>query len=223
MVYVVLIGIGVVVCFVLIGVIPFRFARHVKSGKRIVACVGDSNTFGEFLFPRHKKNYPYLLQKLMPEYQIFNLGVNGSTGKIFSVNTYIKTSSFDESIHLEPDVVIIILGSNDSKKINWTNKDDFKKEYKELILQYRKLGNKPEIYIGTPMYPHGKSYGIDYVNFDDINKSIFEIGVECGIPVIDFYNKTKKYIEYFGFDKVHLNRKGHLFVAQTICDFIDRY
>lgn len=222
MIYLFFIGIFIVILFILYGVIPTPLKVKVDTSKKKIACVGDSNTYGEMIFCRFLHHYPRVLQKLKPDYQVFNFGVSGTTAKIFSKKPYIKTFAFQNSLKIKPDIIILCLGSNDSKKKNWTSREDFFVEYEELLHHYFNLPNRPQIILATPMYPHDRKYGIQYIHFKDINESILTLGKKYNLSVIDFYSKTKKYIEYFSFDNVHLNRKGAQLVAQTICEFLTK-
>jgi len=53
-----------------------------------------------------------------------------------------------------PDVVIFMLGTNDSRMKGWSKKA-FKKQFKDTINQIRKLKSKPLIFVSipVPLYP----------------------------------------------------------------------
>lgn len=89
-----------------------------------VACVGASITFGAGTTPG--KSYPSQLQALLgPGWQVKNFGVSGRTVTKKGDHPYWNEKAFQAAQDFQPDAVIILLGSNDTKAANWTHKDDF--------------------------------------------------------------------------------------------------
>ena len=63
---------------------------------------------------------------------------------------YQKENAFKAALAYKPDVVVIMLGTNDTKPQNWKFKDQFAADYKDLIEQFAKLPSKPRIFICRP-------------------------------------------------------------------------
>src|SRR3954469_23880998 len=82
-----------------------------------IACVGDSITFGYGL--QEVEKYPAVLGKLLGDrYQIGNFGVNGATLLKKGDNPYWKVPAFQAATDFKPNIVVIKLGTNDTKAQN---------------------------------------------------------------------------------------------------------
>ena len=72
-----------------------------------VACVGDS-------IPRGS-GYTVKLQSLLgTHYSVVNSGVDGSTVSLNSKRPYIRQPEFQKAEEFQPDIVVIMLGTNDA-------------------------------------------------------------------------------------------------------------
>jgi len=114
-----------------------------------VACIGNSITEG---FGRENPDsYPNQLDELLgDEYNVRNFGIGS--------RTLLKNGDYpywDEDIFLlaqdfQPDIVIFLLGTNDSKPQNWAYKDEFYSDYVDMVNVFRNLDSEPEIFVGFP-------------------------------------------------------------------------
>lgn len=78
-----------------------------SAGKIRVACVGDSITGGT--------DYPADLWMLLgANYTVGIFGVGGSTVALDSGKPYMNESAFQDAKKFQPDIVIIMLGTNDA-------------------------------------------------------------------------------------------------------------
>ena len=72
-----------------------------------VACVGDSITQGS--------GYPNKLQTLLgSNFTVRNFGVSGSTVSLNSIKPYMKQTAFRKAEDFDPQIVVIMLGTNDA-------------------------------------------------------------------------------------------------------------
>lgn len=118
-----------------------------------VTCVGDSITFGECA-TASDASYPSVMAEILGDgYVIENCGksgaavINGETAIL-----YTSTAEYRKSLESNPDVVIMMLGTNDSCSRNdWTaeKEADFKAKYIALIDNYAGLESKPRIILAT--------------------------------------------------------------------------
>lgn len=127
-----------------------------SSGALRVACVGDSLTAG-FHASFVDRSYPSVLQRLLgSEYYVMNFGHSGATltgpqadwpAKI----VYSHTEEYTQSLQSEPDLVIIMLGSNDATQMVWpTFRQDFEPAYGQLVGVYQSLPTKPTVLVAVP-------------------------------------------------------------------------
>lgn len=199
------------------------------DGQTKVACIGDSTTYGHGIKNWKNNNYPALLQKeLGDDYCVVNFGINGSTAQSFGDQPYIENEIFKESLAFDADIIVFMLGTNDSKAENFRSTGDFKKEYSELINKYIENNEKAEIYICTPasaFYIDGKTEGpaefeIDINNVGKITQSVKELAEEREFKLIDINALTFQHPEWFEKDGVHPNNKGAENIAKAIAKTI---
>lgn len=107
-----------------ISILSFYTIRISAADRKLkVACVGNSITFGAGIANRDLNSYPAQLQYFLgDEYEIKNFGVSRTTALSKGDHPYIKTSAFKESQAYLPDIVLIKLGTNDTKPQNWKYK-----------------------------------------------------------------------------------------------------
>jgi acyl-CoA thioesterase-1 len=86
-----------------------------------------------------------------------NFGVSGRTLLKRGDFPYWKERAYTNSLSLNPDMVIIQLGTNDSKPQKWRYATNFVSDYDELIASYARLTSSPAIYLCTPcpVYANG--------------------------------------------------------------------
>ena len=60
-----------------------------------------------------------------------------------------KTTEFDMASKASPDVVVIMLGTNDVRKSEW-NQGQFFNDYVELIKVFQNLKSKPQVFVTIP-------------------------------------------------------------------------
>ncbi len=134
------------VCLAFLASTAGSWAERIK-----VACVGNSITYGAGIANREKNSYPSQLQYYLGDgYEVKNFGSNGATALVSGDYPYVKTSVYKESKAFQPDIVLIKLGTNDTKPHNW-NKEQFVIDYQSLIDTYRSLESHPRIILLTPV------------------------------------------------------------------------
>jgi lysophospholipase L1-like esterase len=186
-----------------------------------IACVGDSLTYGHLVKDREVNCYPAVLNELLgDDYVVGNFGVNGHTMLKTGDRPYWEHENFKFSSMIEPDIVIIMLGSNDSKPHNFTSIEDFIGTYEEMIIHYRELALKPRVYMVTPptVFPP-ESSEMSTIRSEEVNRmavAIKELGKKLRVSVIDVNKKTADYPEGFVADGVHTNKNGAKLIANII-------
>ena len=181
-----------------------------------VACVGDSITMGSHVTDRDKNSYPAVLQKLLgAKYQVTNFGVSGATLLKKGDKPYWTQPAFEQSGNFAPDIVIIMLGTNDSKPKNWANKADFANDYRDLIAHYATLSSHPRVWVmlPPPVYETGR-YEISPTN---VEKEVTPLVEEIGGDTINVSGALSNHPELFD-DTVHPNNAGAALIAQTVFD-----
>ncbi len=200
-----------------------------KENTRIykVFCIGDSITYGKGVPEerREEECYPAVLGKLLGRrYEVMNYGASGRTLLDIPGKSY-RDTGYIEAVKGElPDIVIIMLGSNDSRSDRWHAKK-YKQAYIALLKELQMIESKPAIYIMTPpeAFPRESGeiiHGIrNEIIHDEIGRIVREVAEETGVGLIDLYAVTENHPEYF-FDGVHPNKEGYEVVAQTVYEHI---
>lgn len=194
-----------------------------------VACVGDSVTYGHGISGWPENTYPDVLSKMLGnEYHVVNFGNSGTTVQNDGDQPYTATRQYEESLAFEPNTVVFMLGSNDSKPGNMKDLDTFRKAYEELLQVYIDTGAK--IFIASSpeaFFPKGKSgeltsFGICPKTVDEIAEIQREVAEEKGIGFIDIHTLTQAHPEYYISDRVHPNNEGAKAIAYAVFDAISK-
>lgn len=117
----------------------------------VVACVGDSLTAeGSHGRPPPHMAYPDQLQGLLgPGYKVENFGHGGGTVLKKGDFTYWKKKEYPRALASRPNIVVIMLGTNDSKPQNWVYGDEYVSDYRDLIESFQALDTHPRIYLAA--------------------------------------------------------------------------
>lgn len=182
-----------------------------------VACVGDSITAGAGVKDPQKK-YPAQLGALLGDgYDVKNFGNSGSTMLDDGDKPYKKQKSFTDALAFAPDIVIIKLGTNDSKPQNWAKKDGFAASTKSLVEAFQKANPKAEIFLCYPVPVVGKgNFGIrDEIVKPEIIPLIKQVAAEMSLHTIDLYSALDGKPELIP-DRVHPNDEGATLIAKAV-------
>jgi len=180
-----------------------------------VACVGNSITEGAGI--EAGKKYPEQLQTLLGStYEVRNYGIGGRTLLKKGDYPYWNEAKYAEVLGWQPDIVVIKLGTNDSKPQNWQHKADFKKDYVALIKSFKKLPNRPKVYICKPMPAYYTNFNISpEVIQNEMLPLIDAIAKKAKVPVIDLYTPMVGK-DSLAPDGIHPTAAGTAILAQEV-------
>ncbi|HEV8542523.1 MAG TPA: GDSL-type esterase/lipase family protein, partial [Verrucomicrobiae bacterium] len=185
-----------------------------------VACVGDSITEGSGLANPSIESYPPRLQRLLgTNFVVRNYGVSGRTLLKNGDFPYWKEAFFKQSHDWLPDIVIIQLGTNDSKPQNWRYGTNFVADYEDLIHTYAIATNAPRILLCTPCPVYGAgNYDIrPGVVATNIVPLVHDLSGRLALDLIDLQTRLTNHSDWFP-DTVHPNSKGMAAMAAIIFD-----
>ncbi|MCE9255158.1 prolyl oligopeptidase family serine peptidase [Bacteroides fragilis] len=169
--------------------IPMCVMAQQKAIK--VACIGNSITYGAFIPNRDKNSYPAQLQAYLgKDYEVQNFGVSGSTLLSKGDYPYISTQEYINSQKFQPDIVLIKLGTNDTKPQNWKYQTEFKNDYQDLINSYKALSSHPRIILLTPVrcfLSDESSINANHIS-NTIRPMIEEIAWKNNLEIINMFN-----------------------------------
>lgn len=209
-----LLAIALIIVFVSSGIAVYFLlanSNNSSSGPPRVACVGDSLT--------QSTEYPYNLWKTigMENYSLRNYGAGATTVSLDSETPYMNTSVFQEALDCQPDVVIIMLGTNDAQPSLHQFNASFVSDYVQLVTAFQELPKKPEIWVVLPPPIFSDQDGkIDPEYFKlTIIPAIEQAATETNVPTIDVYSALDGHPEY-STDGVHINPEGSKVIADEI-------
>lgn len=204
-----------------------------------VACIGNSITDGHGIPFAPANGYPAQLQKLLgKDYLVKNFGVSGRTMLNKGDQPYMNEMAWKDAVAFKPDVVIIKLGTNDSKPQNWQYGEEFKQDLKQMITTLRpdlaqpvKKGKKnkkqviknegPKIILCTPIPALKTSWGInDSIITNNIIPIQQQVAQEYNLQVIDLHSLFGDGKDTMLGDGIHPNDKGAQKMAKIIADAI---
>ncbi|HEX5791521.1 MAG TPA: GDSL-type esterase/lipase family protein [Luteolibacter sp.] len=185
---------------------PAAYKQAVK-----VACVGDSITQG-----KKGGNYPEQLQALLGDkWQVENFGHSGRTLLKKGDHSYWTSERYTKALEFKPDVVIIKLGTNDTKPQNWQHKAEFVSDYRELIKSFQALASKPRIYLCRPCPVIGKgNFGIVESGVQEQIPLLDALAKELNLGIIDMHATLADKPELIP-DCVHPSKEGYGLMAAT--------
>lgn len=199
---------------------PLVFAEGMEKKITKLACIGDSITFGARVKNRKQNAYPFQLAKMLGEnWEIRNYGVGGMTMfKTKKRSSYWRSGQLEKIKVFEPDVITIMLGTNDALQINdcWLGRERFIKDYKLMIHELRKIKSNPTIYIcyPVPAYP-GDRGKRELVLESEVLPGIDTVAKAYDLTVIDLFKPLSGKRKLFP-DKIHPNADGQTLIAQEI-------
>ena len=184
-----------------------------------VACIGDSITWGFTLLNPWKQGYPALLQeKLGKEYEVRNFGFNDASARFDADTPYVNKRVYRESLEWNPDIVLLMLGTNDTKTRNW-DPDIFRRDYRRIVDSYLDLPSGPRVILIAPIriFP---VMGIPILGVhpetmeEGVRPAIREIADGMGLELVDLKDLfiDTRYCR----DGVHPQKTGVRMLAEAI-------
>ena len=181
-----------------------------------LSCVGDSITQG--VGAKRGQSWPQQAQKILgKKWDVRNFGRSGTTLMKSGDSPYQKCPQFKAALASKPDIVVIMLGTNDTKPQNWKNFEaDYEKDYRELISHFSKLESKPRIFLCLPPYiaKEGR-WGINNPNTREQFPVVTTLAKELKLGLIDVYSALENHDELIP-DTVHPNTGGAAKIAQAV-------
>jgi alpha-L-fucosidase 2 len=189
-----------------------------NPNKTKIACMGDSitNGGGEGI----EAFYPTQLDDMLGAgYEVLNLGESGATMLKSGNKPYWHQKDFPNVFVFQPDVITILLGTNDSKGFNW-NAKKYESDYQNMIDTLRTLPTKPKIYLCSPPPAYSSVWEIsDSTIQHAIIPIVNRLAEKNQLEIIDFYKGMANKSELFP-DGIHPNNEGKKIMARIIADKI---
>jgi lysophospholipase L1-like esterase len=180
-----------------------------------VACMGDSITDDKFT------EYTKDLQTMLGDkYDVGSFGIAGATVLYDTYWPYAYQTEFASGKNFLPDIVVIMLGTNDARTDNFGSIDNFVEDYTKIIKQIQLLGTKPKIFVVKPAPIFENDLDLQPESFsEEIIPRIEQFANEQQLEIIDVYSVMENHPEYL-VDGVHPNSDGSKVIATQVYNAI---
>jgi alpha-L-fucosidase 2 len=187
-----------------------------------IACVGDSITEGYGLKIQSKTGYPVVLDSILgPKYTVLNLGRSATTLQKKGDFPYWICKEFSDVFAFNPNIIVIKLGTNDTKPYNW-HADRYEKDYQALIDTFRSISTNPKIYLCLPVPVFKTKWGInDSTVVNGVIPIVEKLAKKNNLPVIDLYHQMMDQGANFP-DSIHPNEHAAKVMAEIIAKKIEK-
>ena len=205
--------------FLFITVFAFLLISCSKQPVK-VACVGDSITEGFGLVVQSRTAYPAVLGHLLgTDYRVLNFGRSATTMNKNGDFPYWIAKEFSNVFAESPDIIVIKLGTNDTKPQNWKS-IDYIRSYQAMIDTFKTMGSHPKIYLCYPVPVYEDRWGInDSTVIAGVIPAIDTLAAKNNLPIIDLYKGMLNQPGNFP-DGVHPDEKGAAIMAKLVAEAI---
>ncbi len=189
------------------------FALDIAPQPIRVACVGDSITQGS--------GYPAKLQLLLgSNYNVQNFGVCGSTVSLNSILPYMNQTAFKKAAEFDPEIVVIMLGTNDANPDIAPSEDNFEFDYRQLVNSFENLDGNQSIWVvkSPPIFSVNSAYNNTYLS-STVIPQVENVADQMGLSILDMYSAFGDHSDYF-MDGVHPNPEGADLIASNVYNAI---
>lgn len=198
-----------------------------------ITCMGDSITqgVGVPVEEREQFSYPAQLQQLLGDkYEVINCGRGGA----YSVGpdskykhpkptapSYSITQKYQDALVSEPDIVVFMLGANDSRTVNVGAPDSIEELYEAIKGYCEKmlaLPTHPKIYLASTTYRYDGEVPNRNVE-EAIVPTQRRLAKDMGWDYIEMFEPTKQAVlagKEIYTDKLHFNKDGYALIANEI-------
>ncbi len=228
-----LLAIGIVILLVLSVATAYLLVNTNKnSSVTRVACVGDSLTqstaYTYELWEMLGRSARYTVGNYTIEpdinatgssmrYEVGNFGAGSTTISLNTETPYMNTTVFKDALEFQPDIVIIMLGTNDAQPNLAANNATLTDDYVKLVDAFKGLSSKPKIWVVLPPPIFSNQSGKmnpEYYKLTVI-PSIEQAADRTNSATIDVYSALASHPEYFT-DGVHPNSSAAEIIANEV-------
>lgn len=207
------------------GMSGMSSTTEARAGQIKVACVGDSITYGHGISGWPKNSYPTVLQGLLGDgYHVNNYSVSSFAVQEKADRSYRTLTHYEECLAYDADIVVFMMGSNDSKPENWQDAETFRVDLESLLDSF----GDAQIILCTPataFFLEGQTEGVTNHSIqplivEEIAQVVREVAQEKGYTLLDIHGLTAEHPEWFAKDGVHPSNEGAAAIAKAVCDVI---
>ena len=196
-----------------------------------MACVGDSITAGGY--------WSNNLQRCLPtdRYTVLGFGVSGTTGLYSGLDWNSATGAFDvpkayvneqkyrQSLAAGADIVVVMLGTNDSKDYNWNQLKGDPSQYiadmTNLVRSYQDSASKPTVLLALPPTAFSDTARINNTTIEkEIIPALRQVASYTNVTIVDTHAANARAQAHFT-DGVHpSDATGRKLLAEKVAQAV---
>ena len=177
-----------------------------------VACCGDSITRR----PVGGAYSDHLAKMLGDGWDVRNFGHDGVTAQKDSGRPYWKMPEFEAANAFEPNVVILMLGTNDAASAD-EHRKNFAPDFLALVHHFKAVPSKPQVIVMTPppLMPGRDDSRMNNLK-NDLSPQVRRIAKEEGLVLVELQDSPRLADPALYPDKVHANSDAAKVIAETV-------
>jgi len=149
-------------------------------------------------------------------YEVVNFAISGRTMLNKGDHPFMAEENYAKAKAYLPDIVTIMLGTNDAKPKNWKYKEEFINDLRTMVKEFKAIPSHPTIYLCLPPWVYSEMGGItEQCITEEVIPAIQQVAAESWLEVIDTHSPLIEHPEMFA-DGVHPNAQGARVLAETV-------
>jgi lysophospholipase L1-like esterase len=157
-----------------------------------------------------------LTRALGPRWDVRNFGVPGALAQKGGDSSIWEQPALTAALNFDPDIVVVLLGTNDSKPENWRSAAAFEADYRALATVFAAGASRPRLFLAKPSPAFTPAGGVDAQLIDgDIPARIEAVAQATGGTVIDLHAAMQGAAE-LTLDGVHPDADGSARIAARV-------
>ncbi|MFH0758158.1 MAG: GDSL-type esterase/lipase family protein [Bacteroidota bacterium] len=189
-----------------------------------IAFVGNSITYGAGLSNPATQSFPAKVGDLLEEVYgdtcvVGNFGVSARTMLKHGDFPIWDEPAFTQALNFKPNIVVIALGTNDTKPYNWDEYgDEFYGDYMSMIDTFKRINPYTGFFVCYPPPAFEIVWDIrDSVIVHGVIPAVEQIAAETGAALINFYTPLTDSVHLFP-DYIHPDVEGSAVMARIVVE-----
>ena len=157
-----------------------------------------------------------LSRQLGPRWDVRNFAIPGTTVQKGGDNSVWGQPALTAALDFNPDVVVILFGTNDSKAENWRGAAAFEADYRALVTMFAAGAGRPRFFLAKPPPAFTGAGGVDEkLLAGDIAGRIEAIARAAGATLVDLHEALRDAAN-LTLDGVHPDADGASRIAARV-------
>lgn len=199
-----------VMFFVSVSCAPLMTNDSVET--YVLVCIGDVGLFSaEESGQQDDRLLEGLIQLAGDKYVVSKIGKQGSSVLRRGEKSIWKQKTFKSLMDTSPDVIVLLLGRHDIEPQNWKYRRFFNGDYTKLVMDLKKLENKPMVFVSSIVaFSEAEGRATKVERAEELTAQIKVIAHVTGATFIDisssFYRDPNLFVQGHGRGEVRTKK-----------------